>query len=335
MTKCLATIALYLILSFVCSSEEISFSLVPKEFFVGDEVRAQYSFISNDAFLESLTEKGQYTFFAKNLFSSAGFDCDCTSMQVSKLSSPLQHNSYTVTIVFYAYSTGIIDLPPFDLAELILMSLEMEQKPASYSSIHMDLPPFEVLSILSRYPSDSLRPPKGPVIIPGTTYVLYVFAVLLVIVIAFGVYIVLKFEKIQKKILAWYHMLFMSVNLKQSLYALKRLQKKVDEILPSEFAQTITIILRSFLEKRFYLPFSCACTNELHLLFNERFKDTYTDEQYDAIQNLYTLFLRCDFIRFSFSQTSSQILSSEERKKMLQEAHNLLVFFEKGEAEYA
>lgn len=335
MRKVFLAAVVCLLLPFLCPSEETSFTLIPVEFFAGDEVRALYSFISNDAFLVSLTEKSSYSFSAENLFTSAGFDCDCTGVQVSRNTSTTQTNSYTITITFFPFKPGKIDLPPFDLAQLIVMSVQSEKKLTSYSSIHIDLPPFDVLPILSRYPSDSLRPPKGPVIIPGTTYVLYGLAALLVVIIGLALYAGLKFEKIRTKISSLYHNLFISVNLRQSFRSLRRLQKKESDMSPSEFAQAITTIIRSFLERRFYLPFSCACTDELQLLFNERFKDVYTEEQHDAVHRLYELFLRCDFIRFSCVQKDTHTLSTDERKRLLQKANDLLLFFEKGESGYA
>lgn len=320
------------------SAEEASFSLIPQEFFVGDEVKALYSFTSHDAYLSDLTEKGPFSFSSPNLFTAAGFDCDCSDIQISKNTNALQKNSYVLTITFYPYITGLIDIPPFDLGELIRSAYdedtsreEKAQSKTSFSAIHIDIPSFSVMPILSRYPADTIRPPHGPVIIPGTTYVLYGIAALFVLVVGLIIYIFLKFEKLAKKAGALYRFLFMSVNLKKSLREIKKLQKKGSELSPSEFALKIVVILRTFLEKRFFLPFSCACTDELQGLFNERFQETFSSDQHEAVHRLYELFLRCDFIRFSSVQKDAHTLGSDERKRLIQKASELLLFFEKGE----
>ncbi len=327
---------------FLFAIEEGNFSLLPNEFFVGDEVTGLYSFSSDDAHLALLTEKGAYTFSAPNLFISAGFDCDCTKIEIRKDSTDAKKNAYTASIIFYPYVIGPIDLPPFDLGELIAMSvspnteqLYKQDGTVFISPIHIDIPSFSVVPILSRYPSESLRPPKGPVIIPGTTYILYGIAALLLVCIGLFVYLFLAFEKIRKRLVFLYHSIFMSANLKRSLRELKKLQKKGFNLPPHEFSQKITNILRTFLEKRYYLPFSCTCTDELQTLFNERFQDTFTGEQQDAVHRLYELFLRCDFIRFSNVQKDDHTLGEDERKRLIQKALELLLFFEKGEKMYA
>lgn len=333
--------ALLLLMCFFVSfipAGESSFSLIPGEFFVGDEVKALYTFTSNDAYLSALTENGSFSFSAPALFTAAGFDCDCTNILISKNSNAPQKNTYVLTITFYPYVTGLIDVPPFDLGELISTVYESDassddavQVKASFSAVHIDIPSFSVMPILSRYPSDAIRPPHGPVIIPGTTYVLYGIAALFVLVVGLIIYIFLKFEKLAKKAGALYRFLFMSVNLKKSLREIKKLQKKGSELSPSEFALKIVVILRTFLEKRFFLPFSCACTDELQGLFNERFQETFSSDQHEAVHRLYELFLRCDFIRFSSVQKDAHTLGSDERKRLIQKASELLLFFEKGE----
>lgn len=314
---------------------ENSISLIPQEFFVGDEVRLLYAFTSNESALSALTEEGPFSFSEPDLFTAGGFDCVCKSLQITRNTNSSQKNAYILTITFYPYTVGLIDLPSFDLGKLIPNGEQKGhegtgQGQAPLLSMFVDFPSFTVMPILSRYPSDTIRPAQGPVIIPGTTYVLYGIAALLVITIGSIIYIFLKFEKMAKKARSWVRFLCMSVNLRQSLREIKRLQKKGDDVSSSVFAQKIETILRSFLEKRFFLPFSCACTDEIKKLFDERFKETYNAEQHDAVQHLYELFLRCDFIRFSFVEQNTQTLGADERQQLLQRARNLLLFFEKG-----
>lgn len=341
MKKTLLTGLFCLFLSFLRAADGVSFSLVPKEFFTGDEVTALYTFTSNDASLAFLTEKGPFVFSSPRLFSSAGYDCLCSKMLLTGSSLSASQNTYVLSITFYPYAPGSIDIPPFDLGELLSSFLEADSSHTvtasiqSFSPIHIDIPPFTVTPILSKYPSESLRPLKGPLIIPGTTYVLYGIASLLILFAGFIIFICVHVEKIRTRISSLYHSLSMSVHVKRSLREVRKLQKKGMNIAPQEFAQRIMQILRTFLEKRYFMPFSCTCTEEITALFYDKFQNAWTPGQQDAVHSLYELFLRCDFIRFSNVQKDLHTLSTDERKRLLQKANDLLLFFEKGDHTYA
>lgn len=120
--------------------------LIPREVYVGDT--AEFSFTTG-AFNGALEAGAEITVPAESVSVSA--DATVSAIVVRRDAS-----FSTVTVRFVPWSTGLLRLPAFTLKKIRVIP-----------------PPVRIYSIVEKTGISELEPPRSPLLVPGTTLILY------------------------------------------------------------------------------------------------------------------------------------------------------------------
>ena len=159
---------LFLFVTFFAFSQTLlneSFSVVPKDIYIGDLVEIRYNFSTNINLLEQQDVKIS---FPENL-----------KYEILTSSLSGDNGNYTLEISCIPWETGTIDLPKIELSEYI------ENLSTSFA---IDVPSFTVLSIVERTNKKNLQSVAAPVLIPGTTWFIYFVIILCLLLISLFIY---------------------------------------------------------------------------------------------------------------------------------------------------
>ena len=106
-------------------------------------------------------------------------------------------------------------------------------------------------------------------------------------------------------------------NKKNTIRQLKALASQPDGNTDSD-SQTATLIqaiMRTYLELRLNYPFTKTLTSELSLAFDKATFSLADENRLNAFENIISVFVRTDFIRFSSSQTAA--FSPSEKQELI------------------
>jgi len=287
--------------------------LLPKNVSVGDTVELHYMFQSEANLFweeeqaknsdESDIQKTEEVESSARLSKSGALDLRTDISAFKALSDKcfvqkavLEHvdAEYTLILTLVVWKVGEIDFPPFNLISTLFHY-------ESGGEIMIDLEPFTVLSVVERTGAQSLKPPAPPLIVPGTTFYLVLFAILFVIFVTALIILLTKIPAISS-------FLHDSKSVRQAKRYARRAIKKLRildannkkmEMLDKEFCAEVQKILRSYLQHRFRLPFKNMSTSELPQAFEDLFDGDIPGEKESAIEELSALFTRTDFLRYS------------------------------------
>lgn len=295
-------------------------TLSPKEIFVGDTAEISYTFYSPIAFPMGESDFIPLTFpeaFQSREFSVTG---GCLSRT---------GNQYRLSISFIPWKVGLIVFPHFDLLTLLN---------PSFAGYIIDLNPVEVASIVEKTGKKTVRPSLPPVLLPGTTYMLYAAAVacliffMLVLKLLFNLNGVLNFFS-GMMVASGY-----ARNARRLLRKLKKLNRAGKKITDADFAGEVENAVRNYLCVRFDPLFLSTPANGIYSLFQEITGETMSDEQCSCAEKIASLFVRMDYIRYarnsadSFRMPESQYkaeFSEGERAEIVNSLKEIVKSFEK------
>lgn len=310
------------------SQTETSQMVLPKRIFVGDTAELHYTFNSNVDFFpneENLDEKPL-------IFEKLPFDFDNENFTLQK--AMIQKNGllYTVVLIFTPWKVGILDFPQFDLLSAVFGN-------SNSVPFLIDPQPIEISSILTKDEDSSLRGIKGPLLFPGTIYVIYAAVVLFVAVLIFVLHTILKWKEIsarfrQKKILRMY-----AKNARNALRQFRKLEKNSLRINDVAFCLAVQQIFRYYLTVRFGRKFDVLSTEQISSAFEELTSGTMSDFLRENVSSVQEIFRRADYIRFAHGSLDSkrepaQVYAAElqmdERITMIANSRTIIKAFETG-----
>lgn len=288
--------------------------LIPKTIFVGERVQLQYVFENPDL---SLSNDGNFSFeTAKILFSP--YEKFLTLEDAS-----LTHNgdAHTLYLTFYVWEEGVFEFSPFSIGPAEIF-----------------LEPLEVKSVVEETGADGVRPFMSPLLLPGTTWMIYLGAVF-ALVFLIGVVIVLKkinaINLFLEKLAVTF---FYKRNARKTIKLLKKLGKcSLDD---KEFCAKLQSIMRSFIENRFKSNFNTVATRDIPLFFENILGGIPSGERGEAIESLSLVFARLDFVRFGQNiastlsatdgvlQATGGVLQSGEKEKLIENCFKIVEGFE-------
>ncbi|WP_428769713.1 hypothetical protein V1L52_11250 [Treponema sp. HNW] len=231
-------------------------------------------------------------------------------------SSPL----YVLSVFFIPWKTGELDMAPFDLASVFKLSA---------SPLFIDIPGVEIQSISEKRGEKNLRPVRGPLIMPGTTYVVVLFSALILLFGAALLVVLFRFKLIRDIAQSFFSRIFSSHNYLRACRELLFLEKNGIKSEASLFCRRLSSLIRSYLEKRFALPFTAKTSGELVAAFSAFFAETASETSCEYMHGLYEVCARCDYIRFCGIQNPD--FPEEERLLWIQKTRSALVYFEQPE----
>ena len=305
-------------------------SVMPKDVYVGDEAEIRFEF----SFAEKLFE-GDSPLLNARAFADVSdmsdispgsrsekkelkrifFTDDYTIQSMRLKGSP---PSYVLSIVFIPWKTGEIDIPAFDLSPVLGLSVR---------PFLTDIPPVHIQSITEKTGEKQLRPVKGPIIIPGTTYAVFAFCAVLLLFFAVVTALLIRFALIRGFFQAFFERMFSSQSFRAVCRELLFLEKRGQALPAGVFCTRLSRLVRSYLENRFSYPFTAKTSAELVPAFSEFFAHSASERSYAYMQDLYEVCARCDYIRFS----GESVFPCEERIDSVQRVRSALLYFEQPE----
>ena len=277
-------------------------SVMPKDVYVGDEAEIRFEFSFAEKLFEGDSPSLSVQAFAdvdapeevppgsrseneelKRIF----FTDDYTIQSMRLKGSP---PSYVLSIVFIPWKTGEIDMSAFDLSTVFSLSVR---------PFLTDIPPVHIQSITEKTGEKQLRPVKGPIIIPGTTYAVFAFCAVLLLFFAVVTALLIRFALIRGFFQTFFERMFSSQSFRTVCRELLFLEKRGQALPSGVFCTRLSRLIRSYLENRFSYPFTAKTSPELVSAFSEFFAHSASERSYAYMQDLYEVCARCDYIRFS------------------------------------
>ena len=205
------------------------FSFSPRNFFVGDRVTGVYSLSSNIFSLSGPVEIDA---------SGEEFNNDAITFHSIKITGDGSTN-YKIEFDFTPWKTGTIELPPIELSKI------------SDSSGIITLPKITVDSIIRATERNEIQPPCDPVLMPGTTTMIYIFLCIFTAALCAIFFAVLKGGKLFAKFRVFIRNTFKSREFKAFLRGCKPLEKRKNKFSPKEFFERLNLLTRTYLQNHF------------------------------------------------------------------------------------
>ena len=147
-----------------------------------------------------------------------------------------------------------------------------------------------------------MRSYSSPLLLPGTAYKIYAGIAVFIVLLLLLIRLIIKW----RSVVFW----FKNTKLKRryarskknTIRALKALEEKASG--GSSDSETCTMlqkIMREYLELRLDYPFTKTLTSEMSAAFNTATCGLADEKRYSAFENIISVFVRTDFIRFSDS----------------------------------
>ncbi|MGI5174585.1 hypothetical protein H0R92_13420 [Treponema sp. OMZ 840] len=312
-------------------------SVIPKEVYVGDEaeIRFEFSFVQNlfgkntkENLIESKTVSANLFSLPENAELKRIFFSEDYTIQKMRLSG--SGTSYVLSIFFVPWKNGEIDISAFDLASVLAISVR---------PLVIDIPPVYIQSIIEKTGEKKLRPVHGPIIIPGTTYIIFAVCAAAILCAAVLTAVLIRFPRIRGFLTAFFERMFSSGSFRSICRELLLLEKKAADLQAAVFCTRLSLLIRTYLENRFAYPFTAKTSAELVPAFSEFFAYSASTQSYEYIQNLYEVCIRCDYIRFSEKARSSAgdkdpdrtDFPVRERIEIVNKVRSALLYFEQPE----
>ena len=286
--------------------------LLPQEVFVGDKAQLLYIFTSPvDFFSEEKTvpkpqsEKEESISLSKEIIPSRE-QFTITSVELKRLGI-----TYTLSVSFIPWKSGEIDFAPFNLYEA-LQAKTNNAKSKNTPVYIVDINPLTVSSIAEKKGSTSLRPPVAPLLLPGTTFLLWgFFAVLTIFIFALS-FILIKFSLLKE---IWHKGLEKKELIKNAKLTKLKLKKLKNQNCPdSVFAKNLQSILRDYLQFKFGFSFASVTTQRMNGVIQEATGNVQDKEKEEAVFSIISLFSRTEYILFAENSIDSKQFPKAEHE---------------------
>ncbi|MCM1321782.1 MAG: hypothetical protein NC041_09880 [Bacteroides sp.] len=296
--------------------------LLPQEVFVGDEAELRYMLP------EKISEYGiSEETLLKIPVPVSGWEYAETICTVKSVSVRFSDGACSVSVVFVPWRAGMIDFPPLpaDVFASLLPDI------FGGTEFAIDIPPIHICSALEKTGADSLQPPHAPLVVPGTTYIIYACVTLFAVVLFLLFIVFTRFRRIKNAVSGFFRARICSRAYRKAVRQLRRLEKKQALYNDAACAASLSRIIRRYFEERFSFPFCAASAQEIQPLFVRLFSEINgtLSEEVAAVQ---AFCVRLDFIRFSGGLPDSDF-PAEERRNMMAQIKACLRFFEMPERE--
>ena len=173
--------------------------LIPQNIFVGDTAEFIFPLDSIANFDSSGLQNGYF---------QTGKVIQTEAMTVTSVQLKIRGKKEYISITFIPWETGDVSFPPLKEAGLTVK-----------------LPAVPVSSILEMSNTEILQPPRPPIIIPGTTYLLYITGFITALFFFAGIII---FQSIKKALFTYSFSRIQKKRIKFLMAALKKMKKKYE-----------------------------------------------------------------------------------------------------------
>ncbi|MCR4938631.1 MAG: hypothetical protein K5930_00820 [Treponemataceae bacterium] len=301
--------------AFFLSAEDIIISdmqmtVLPRDVFVGDEMEIRCTFSCDKALLPegSLSES-----------LTPGEIKDMTVLGITLQSAG---SSYVLSMLCIPWNLGVLDIPP------VLIS---EHSGDEETAVYLDVSDITVKSIVGYTGASELRPAKAPLLIPGTTWIIYILSILGIVILVVIVVILVRFPSFKNKVQKVVSSAIIVKNYYSLRFQLRRLVKSRKPVSDKRFAYIVSHILREYISCRFFYNFRSETPKGIVLAFNQISCGLFSVEAGEAVQMISELLSRCDYIRFSGDEGEKGSLSTDERARICEAAIDAASCLEKDD----
>lgn len=270
-------------------------TVIPRDVFIGDEMEIRYSFDSAQELLPSVDEP-------LSLSMADTDDVTVLDMQLSK-----ELDRYVLSARCIAWRTGKVTLPEIDVQQF---------NPLLEESVLIKVPPVTILSVVDYTGKKDLRLALAPLVIPGTTWIIYVIIIICVILFVILIVILFRFKAFKSRFLAAFSSVLIARNYRILKRRVKRFLKKYGEAETEVFATELAHFIRGYMSVRFKTDFDAVTASEFFFVFEGIMNHTGSQESSSATEQIADILLRCDYVRFSGDTGETGLLSQEERSNM-------------------
>ena len=259
-------------------------SIFPKAIYIGDRAELRCSFKSEAQLSEGAASVHAFT---QALVYSV-YDIKDISIQKGQQAQS-EEGTYNLVISFVPWQTGKIQLPDFEVEGV--------------GTIHFEA--VEVLSLVEQQNVTGLRTYSSPLLLPGTTYKIYAGLAIFVVLFVLLIRLIVKW----RSVVFWFNNTKLkrryARSKKNTIKALKKLEQEYTQSkepdTDSKISTKLQKIMREYLELRLNYPFTKKLTSEMSLAFDEATCGLADENRYSVFENIISIFVRTDFIRFSDS----------------------------------
>lgn len=288
-------------------------TVLPRDVYVGDEMEVRCTFSCDVPLLGD-----DQVYAPVPAVDAENFTIESITLQKSG-------SSYMLSLLCRAWTYGSLKLPPIPVSVVqngeadgdeqengvrIVVGVEEDILP---EVIYVDVPEVTVKSIVEYTGASELRPVMGPILVPGTMWVVYVLSILLVTVITIVIVILVRMKSFRRKVKEAADAVVVFERYHSLRGRMKKLMKTRKEIPDAVFAKIVSRSVREFLSARFVYNFMAETPAGVVTSFERITGGIFSVEASMAVQGLSDILLRCDYIRFSGDTSEKGVLTQEER----------------------
>jgi len=306
-------------------------SLTPHEVFVGDVAEIRYDFSSSLVLcpqgipLELAGSKFTSNAWSTDtkVLSGDSFDILFARIVVNPKFTVSNSDKYILIIQLIPWVTEKLDIPPIDIVKAFELENNVEQ-----ASLIIDIPPVFISSIVEKTQKKVLQPSAGPLVIPGTTWIVYSLLLLVVLLGIVVIFFIARFKQFRNYLLIILHKIFLSKNYRLTLKSLTLLEKKSTTMDSRLFATGLSDTIRTYLQCRFNYNFKAVETSKLYRIFNTITGETASKSALTAIEDLQSVFMGLDYIKFSGVKDDT---NKEMYSDLIKRVYESIAYLEKPE----
>ncbi|MBQ9238089.1 MAG: hypothetical protein IJ191_02050 [Treponema sp.] len=288
--------------------------VVPYQLFVGDRAELYCTFACD---VPLLTDDTVPYFVAPNNFPIAA---DTDAYTIESMYITKNGDQYQLSCSFRPWTPGTITFPPIDVVAAV------RGDAAAFSCV-VAVKPVTVQSLLGG--GESLHGPHGPILLPGTVTMLYLYCAGGVCVCTVLIVLAVRWQRIRYKGKKWLKRLRYAGNVRRTLSRLNKLvHAPVDD---PQFCTVLERIVRTYLEIRTGYVLSAVTTAELRDVCAGNGSER-AGEHERALEMLGSVFCRADGVRFAIGAVDYVPLASGERTGLISRVRESIALFEAGEA---
>ncbi len=285
--------------------------VLPKDVYVGDQMEIRYTFTTS-------IDLSANTQLPTKLIPPEMDELTILSITLSDADST-GGNGYVLSVQCIPWKSGIIDIP--EITDQLTLSL--------------DIPPITIQSILLHTGNQELRSIKAPILIPGTTWIIW-FIVLIILIFCGGIiFFIGLLKKRGLTLKEFWYMVFSTPYYRRAMRVLRRMTKKGESFSDMDWAHMLSQCIRMYLSERFQFEFDAVSSSDIVFVFAAITDNTQDETITSRMEILEQILVRMDYIRFSGASDGSATLTADERATVIKSVREIIRFFEKGEKQDA
>lgn len=292
------------------SAPSTEMTVIPRDVFIGDEMEIRYAFSSDRKLLASDTD-------IRSLDVPDSDDVTVLGTQLTK-----EADRYVLTVRCIAWKTGTVQLP-----EIVLLrgnaAASTDEEGNDVTEAEPDysvkIPSVTIQSVVDYTGKTDLQPARPPLVIPGTTWIIYVIIVVSILLFVVLIVALIRFDAVKNRFFAVFASALIARNYRLLRRRIKRFLKRYLKADTEVFATELAHFIRGYMSVRFKTDFDSVTASEFVSVFAAAMNYTGSPEAFGATEVIADILLRCDYVRFSGDTGETGTISGDERSTLCSE----------------